>query len=58
MRRSTLQSAGGAATAPEPDRVRAVLDRGTPVVAREAGVVPSAFAVRVPVMRDGLPATC
>ena len=40
---------------PEPDRVRDVLDRGTPVVSREAGPVPRAFAVRVPVMRDGSP---
>ena len=39
----------------EPDRVRDVLDRGTPVVSREAGPVPRAFAVRVPVMRDGSP---
>ena len=52
----TQDAGGGAtATAPEPDRVRAVLDRGTPVVAREVGTAPSAFAVRVPVMRDGLP---
>jgi PAS domain S-box-containing protein len=33
----------------------AVLDRGAPVIAREAGAGPSAFAVRVPVVRDGLP---
>ena len=44
-----------AATPPEPDRVRDVLDRGTPVISREAGLAPSTFAVRVPVMRDGSP---
>jgi hypothetical protein len=49
------QDAGAAAPAPEPERVRAVLDRGAPVIAREAGAGPSAFAVRVPVVRDGLP---
>ena len=49
------QDAGAAAPVAEPERVRAVLDRGAPVIAREAGAGPSAFAVRVPVVRDGLP---
>ena len=49
------QDAGEAAPAPEPDPVRAVLARGAPLVVREVGTAPSAFAVRVPVMRDGLP---
>jgi PAS domain S-box-containing protein len=39
----------------EPDRVRDVLDRGTPVVSREAVTPAGAFAVRVPVVRDGSP---
>jgi PAS domain S-box-containing protein len=49
------EDAEEAPAGPEPDRVRDVLDRGTPVVAREAGPAPRAFAVRVPVMRDGSP---
>jgi PAS domain S-box-containing protein len=44
-----------AAPAPEPARVREVLDRGAPVVSREPGPAPAAFAVHVPVMRDGAP---
>jgi len=50
----TARPAGGAA-ALEPDRVRAVLDRGAPVIANAAGATPGVFAVRVPVLREGRP---
>jgi PAS domain S-box-containing protein len=50
----TARPADGAA-ALEPDRVRAVLDRGAPVIAHEAGATPAVFAVRVPVLREGAP---
>jgi PAS domain S-box-containing protein len=50
----TARPADGAA-ALEPDRVRAVLDRGAPVIAHEAGSTPAVFAVRVPVLREGRP---
>ncbi|HZP37337.1 MAG TPA: ATP-binding protein [Methylomirabilota bacterium] len=38
-----------------PDGVRAVLDRNGPVVTHDADAAPDTFAVRVPVVRDGIP---